>query len=75
MTSPTVTGNPIVGPQQIHVDDTDAGNVLLTFVSPNQRLVEKRELPPAAALRLLAEVSRVLQDLSAASDRPSSMTK
>lgn len=70
MTSPTITDNPIVGPEQIHVDDTDAGNVLLTFISPNQRLVEKRELPPAAALHLLAEMSRVLHVLSAASDRP-----
>lgn len=69
MTSPTITDNPVIGPQQVHVDDTDAGNVLLTFVSPDQRLEEKRELPPAAALRLLAEVSRVLHDLSAASDR------
>ena len=68
MTSPTITGNPIPRPQQIHVDDTDAGNVLLTFVSPDQRLVEKRELPPCAARRLIAEVSRVLGGLSASPD-------
>lgn len=65
MTAPTLTDNPVLGPEQIYVEATDAGNVLLTFVSSNHRLREMRELPPDSARRLITEVSRVLRRLAA----------
>jgi hypothetical protein len=64
VTSPTITGHPLIGPEQIHVDETDAGNVLLIITSPDQRLTEYRELPPDAARQLVSEVRRVLCGLA-----------
>ncbi len=67
MTVPSITGQTgDTGPMRIDVQDTDAGNVLITFTSDNHRLIEHRELTPADARAVIAQIQRVLQGIGRA---------